>query len=87
MRINELDLPYVKNYLHVDHDLDDIRISTHIETAKNYIAVSHGYASLDDIAENEYLTDMAMIIIQDLYDNGTITSKEPISLMSIDRRF
>ena len=87
MKLKDLGLDQVKEFLHVDHDLDDNRIKMHIETAKNYIAVSHGYDITMNIEENEYLTDMAMIIIQDLYDNGTITSMGPISLLSIDRRF
>lgn len=87
MQLTDLTLDMVKDFLHVDHDLDDNKIAMHIETAKNYIAVSHGYERVDMLGDNEYLTDMAMLIIQDLYDNGTITNVEPISFFTIDRRF
>lgn len=87
MKLKDLTIKTVKEFLNVDHDMDDNKLISHMETAKNYIAVSHGYESVDEIQEQEYLTDMAMIIIRDLYDNGTITSTKPISFFSIDRRF
>ena len=87
MTLNNLDLEYVKKYLNVDHDLDDARLKSHLDTAKNYIAVSHGYESPQDLELNDYLTDLALIIVQDLYDNGTITQQQPVSFLTIDRRF
>ena len=87
MKLSSLDLEYVKKHLNVDHNLDDLRLTLHIETAKNYIAVSHGYDSPEDLELNDYLTDLALLMIQDLYDNGTITQQQPISFLTIDRRF
>ena len=42
MKLNDLNLDYVKKYLSVDHELDDLRIQAHINTAINYIKLSHG---------------------------------------------
>ena len=87
MKLNDLNLDYVKKYLSVDHELDDLRIQAHINTAINYIKLSHGYEQMQELEDNECLADIAMMIIQDLYDNGTITATKSISFMSIDRRF
>lgn len=87
MKLNDLDLSYVKKYLNVDHDLDDLRLQSHIESAKNYIALSHGYEEIEELEANEMLVDLAMVMIQDLYDNGKITTSKAISFMTIDRRF
>lgn len=87
MKLSNLDLSYVKKYLNVDHNLDDLRLQSHIESAKNYIALSHGYGLENELEENDLLVDLAMTIIQDLYDNGKITTSKAISFMTIDRRF
>lgn len=87
MKLSNLDLNYVKKHLNVDHELDDLRLQSHIESVKAYIALSHGYDSTEELEENELLFDLAMVMIQDLYDNGKITTSKAISFMSIDRRF
>ena len=86
MLLADVNLQYVKGYLKIDHNEDDARIQSHIDTAKNYIAVSHGYDEINT-SNNDYLSDLAMVLIQDLYDNGTITSMKSVSFLSIDRRF
>ena len=40
MKLNDLNLDYVKKYLSIDHELDDFRIQAHINTAINYIKLS-----------------------------------------------
>lgn len=87
MKLSQLDLSYVKDFLRVDHTFDDARLKAHIESAKKYIALSHGYENVEDSEENEMLVDLAMVMIQDLYDNGDITTEKAISFMTIDRRF
>lgn len=87
MLLKDLDLNYVKQYLRVDHDLDDMRLKSHITSVIDYILISHGYKDISETNENEALTDLAMVMLQDMYDNGTITTKEAISFLTIDRRF
>lgn len=87
MLLKDINLDYVKNYLRIDNDLDDMRLKSHISSAISYILTSHNYKNIDETNDNEALTDLAMIIIQDMYDNGTITTKDAISFLSIDRRF
>ena len=86
MKLIDINLDYVKKYLNINHDLDDSRLQSHIDTAINYIVVSHGYKNIEE-ADNDLLSDLAMLMIQDLYDNGTITTEKPISFLTIDRRF
>lgn len=87
MKLSNINLDFVKKHLNVDHDLDDVRLQSHIDSAKQYIALSHGYEDEADLDENEMLADLAMVIVQDLYDNGKITTSKSISFMTIDRRF
>ena len=87
MKLNDLNLDYVKKYLNVEHDLDDEKIQSHIDSAIKYVELSHGYENSEDINSNDILCELAMIMIQDLYDNGRITATSAVSFMTIDRRF
>ena len=87
MKLNDLNLEYVKKYLNVEHNLDDEKIQSHIDAAIKYVELSHGYENKDDINSNDILCELAMIMIQDLYDNGRITATTAVSFMTIDRRF
>lgn len=87
MKLNDLNLDYVKKYLNVEHNLDDGKIQSHIDAAIKYVELSHGYENDDDINSNDMLSELAMTIIQDLYDNGRITATSAVSFMTIDRRF
>ena len=87
MKLNNLNLEYVKKYLNVEHNLDDEKIQSHIEAAIKYVELSHGYENNEDINLNDVLCELAMTMIQDLYDNGRITATSAISFMTIDRRF
>lgn len=87
MKLSDLNLDYVKKYLNVEHNLDDEKIQSHIDAAIKYVELSHGYDNKDDINSNDILCELAMIMIQDLYDNGRITATTAVSFMTIDRRF
>ena len=87
MKLNDLNLDYVKKYLNVEHNLDDGKIQSHIDAAIKYVELSHGYENDEDINSNDLLSELAMTIIQDLYDNGKITATTAVSFMTIDRRF
>ncbi|WP_394887037.1 head-tail connector protein [Clostridium butyricum] len=87
MKLNDLNLEYVKKYLNVEHNLDDEKIQSHIDAAIKYAELSHGYENYEEINSNDVLCELAMTIIQDLYDNGRITATSAVSFMTIDRRF
>ena len=87
MKLHDLNLDYVKKYLNVEHNLDDKKIQSHLDAAIKYVELSHGYENKHDINSNGILCELAMTIIQDLYDNGRITATSAVSFMTIDRRF
>lgn len=87
MKLSDLNLDYVKKYLNVEHNLDDEKIQSHIAAAIKYVELSHGYENKDDINSNDILCELALTMIQDLYDNGRITATTAVSFMTIDRRF
>ena len=87
MKLSDLNLDYVKKYLNVEHNLDDEKIQSHIDAAIKYVELSHGYENNEDISSNDILCELAMTMIQDLYDNGRITATSAVSFMTIDRRF
>ncbi len=87
MKLSDLNLEYVKKYLNVEHNLDDEKIQSHIDAAVKYAELSHGYENNEDINSNYILCELAMTMIQDLYDNGRITATTAVSFMTIDRRF
>ena len=87
MKLNDLNLEYVKKYLNVEHKLDDEKIQSHIDSAIKYAELSHGYENDEDINSNDILCELAMTIIQDLYDNGRITATSSVYFMTIDRIF
>lgn len=87
MKLSDLNLDYVKKYLNVEHNYDDEKIQSHIDAAVKYVELSHGYENNEDINSNDILCELAMTMIQDLYDNGRITATTAVSFMTIDRRF
>ena len=73
--------------MNVEHNLDDERIQLHIAAAMKHAELSHGYENDEDINSNDILCELAMTIIQYLYDNGRITATSAVSSMTIDRGF
>lgn len=90
MKLSELTLGNVKDYLRIDHNLDDNRLNTHIKTVISFILQTNGIKELttefDD--NNTFLADVALSMIQDLYDTGKFPeSKYLYQAMTLDRRF
>ncbi len=90
MTLSELDLIYVKQYLRVDHDLDDIRIQHHLDSAISFVLKVNGETTITPKFErgNDFLVDAVLTIIQELYDKGKFPeSTHFYQGMMIDRRF
>lgn len=70
---DNLPLSFVKNYLRVDHDLDDIEIAVHIRTAQAYV---RDYIKLDS-TENLPLGVLAPLLslIAHFYENKSALMK------------
>lgn len=88
MRVSEIDITYVKEQLSIPDDYEtDRRLTTHISSAIDYVKKTHGYTTILEMDEEEFLVELVMFVIEQLYDNGGIINYDPIKYMSIDRRF
>ena len=58
------------------------------ENAVNYVMVVNGYTEVEQLEESEYLTDVVLMRVQQMYDNGYVESNKEIdAMMTMDRRF
>lgn len=90
MKLSEITLNKAKEFLRVAHDLDDDRISGHIDTAITFILKANGQDTLTTEFDesNEFLSDVALAMIQKLYDTGEIPdAKYLYAMMTMDRSF
>jgi len=79
MKISEIDIPFVKEYLRQDGDEDDKLIGAILEGAKDYIAKYTGQ-SLGQLDDSEDLTIAILVLCAEFYDNRTISVNEQINL-------
>ena len=79
MKLSEIDVPFVKEYLRQDGDEDDRLIGAILEGAKDYI-VKYTGQSIDQLEEGEDLTIAVLVLVTEFYDNRTISVNERINL-------
>ena len=79
MKLSEIDVPFVKEYLRQDGDEDDKLIEAILEGAKDYI-VKYTGQSLERLGESEDLTIAVLVLCAEFYDNRTISVNERINL-------
>lgn len=90
MKLSEITLQTVKDYLRIDHDLDDKRLELHMRAALTYILTANGQDSLTSEFEDsdEFLADVYMCYVQHLYDTGTVPESRYLNaILTMDRRF
>lgn len=86
MRISEVDLTYVKNYVKADDD--DVRLLQHLESAKDMIMKANGFATVEEMEQDEFLVDVLLCWIEQLYDTGQVIDNKAFNnLLTMDRRF
>jgi len=75
MTITELDISTVKNYLRIDHDLDDKLLVLMIESAKNYVQsfINRLYDDFEEVPTEFVIA--ALNLIAQWYENRTIQSE------------
>lgn len=71
MKIDEVTLDVVKNYLRVDYDDDDALLSAIMPSALAYIEHYTGL-SKSELYQLEDITIAYLIIIEDMYDNRSV---------------
>jgi len=79
MKLSEIDVPFVKEYLRQDGDEDDRLIGAILEGAKDYI-VKYTGQSLEQLEESEDLTIAVLVLVAEFYDNRTISVNERVNL-------
>ena len=79
MKLSEIDVPFVKEYLRQDSDEDDKLIGAILEGAKDYI-VKYTGQSLEQLEGSEDLTIAVLVLCAEFYDNRTISVNERINL-------
>ena len=79
MKLSEIDVPFVKEYLRQDGDEADRLIGAILEGAKDYI-VKYTGQSLEQLEESEDLTIAVLVLCGEFYDNRTISVNERINL-------
>lgn len=79
MKLSEMDVPFVKEYLRQDGDEDDKLIGAILEGAKDYI-VKYTGQSLEQLEESEDLTIAVLVLCAEFYDNRTINVNDRLNL-------
>ena len=79
MKLSEIDVPFVKEYLRQDGDEDDRLIGAILEGAKDYIAKYTGQ-SLEQLEESEDLVIAVLVLCAEFYDNRTISVNDRLNL-------
>ena len=87
MKLTEVTEEYLDEYLNAE-GRDKLKIKNLFENAVNYIMVVNGYTEVEQLEEAEYLTDVVLMKVQQMYDNGYVESNKEIdAMMTMDRRF
>ena len=79
MKLSELDLPLVKEYLRQDGDEDDRLITAIIEASKSYICNYTGQR-IDQLENHADVTIAVLVLIAEFYDNRTINVNDRLNL-------
>lgn len=79
MKLSELDLSLVKEYLRQDGDEDDRLIIAIIEASKSYICNYTGQ-SIEQLEEHEDVTVAVLVLIAEFYNNRTINVNDRLNL-------
>ena len=79
MKLSEIDVPFVKEYLRQDGDEDDKLIGAILEGDKDYI-VKYTGQSIEQLEDGEDLTIAVLVLCAEFYDNRTISVNDRINL-------
>ena len=86
MKVSEIDLAYVKEYLNTDDD--ELRLKQHLDSAKDLLMKANGYTDESELDRSEYLADVVLVYVEQLYDTGKVVDNKAFNnLLTMDRRF
>ena len=79
MKLSEMDVSFVKEYLRQDGDEDDKLIGAILAGAKDYI-VKYTGQSIEQLEESEDLVIAVLVLCAEFYDNRTISVNDRLNL-------
>lgn len=79
MKLSEVALPLVKEYLRQDGDEDDRLIEAIIGGAKSYIANYTGQ-SIEQLDEQEDVVIAVLVLVAEFYDNRTVAVNDRLNI-------
>ncbi len=86
MKVSEIDLAYVKEYLNADDD--ELRLQQHLDSAKDLLMKANGYTDESELDRSGYLADVVLVYVEQLYDTGKVVDNKAFNnLLTMDRRF
>ena len=75
---SQIDLAFLKNYLRIDHDLDDVELSLYLSASKSYIQNYTGYDEFDMDEHIEFSIPILMLCSH-FYENKSIVVSKSTS--------
>jgi uncharacterized phage protein (predicted DNA packaging) len=79
MKLSEVTLPVVKEYLRQDGDEDDRLIEVIIEGAKSYI-VNYTGQTIEQLEDQEDVVIAVLVLVAEFYDNRTVAVNDRLNL-------
>ena len=75
MKISEVTIIEIKQFCRIDFDDDDVMLMKFWDSAQSYV---RSYTGLSDteMEENEDITIAVLVVLSDMYDNRSYSSKE-----------
>lgn len=70
-KISEITLDDVKNYLRIEHDIDDLELQSYMSVAKSYI-VNYTNLAIQDVENIEEFAIPYLMLINNFYTNKSV---------------
>lgn len=73
IKVSDIDVPFVKEYLRIDWDEDDIELNLELEAAKSFL-LDHTNKSLEELDNIQFATICLLKLTSDFYHNKLATN-------------
>lgn len=79
MKLSEVNLTFVKEYLRQDNEDDDKLIQLLLDASKNYV-VNYTGLPLEQLEQHEDVCIAVLVLVAEFYDNRTISINDKLNL-------
>lgn len=79
MKLSEVDVTFVKEYLRQDNEDDDKLIQLLLDASKNYV-VNYTGLPLEQLEQHEDVCIAVLVLVAEFYDNRTISINDKLNL-------